>query len=401
MSTPLSPGFARVPAAVVGAILALCGSAQARWVGSWSAAPAVLGTAGLRDTTVRQFMRLSIGGVRIRLRFSNETGTDPLAISDAHVALPGSAPGSIDPSSDHAVTFGGAVDATLAPGSALLSDPVALSVPPLTRVAVSAVFGSASRVQVGHAIGGDTSFLVAGDHAGDATLPAPTTSTARYNLSGVDVDRTGLGGASVGVLGDSITDGFGSTLDRARRWPDRLADRLTSRAGGTVYGVLNDGLAGNGVLAGQFLSVNGMSALARLDRDLLARPGLTWLVVLEGINDIAGATAVDGTDRALIDAYGQVIQRAHDRGIRVMGATLTPFAGYEAFSPPRERLRRSVNAWIRDAGAFDAVVDFDAVAADPSRPARLRPGYDSGDHLHLNDAGYRALGDAVPLDQFD
>ena len=208
--------------------------------------------------------------------------------------------------------------------------------------------------------------------------------------------------ASIGTIGDSITDGFGSTLDSNRRWTDRLAERFAGRIGGPPLAVLNGGIAGNSLLVGQLGDVTGSSALSRLDRDVLARPGVRWLVVFEGINDIGYAAPDVITANVLIVAYRQIIARAHDRGIKVIGATLSPFLGSGAgyYTAAKDQVRQAVNRWILNSGEFDGTFDFDAVLRDPARPAALLPAYDSGDHLHPNDAGYRAMGDAIPLEAF-
>ena len=354
------------------------------------------------DRTVRQYLRLSLGGTRLRVRFSNETGTDTLAISDAHVALPGSAPGAVDPASDRPLTFGGAPSVTVTRGAPILSDPVDLPVQALSTVAVTALFITSSRVQAGHTTGGETAYLLPGAHGGDAALAGAATTTARYYLSGVDVNTPGQSAGAVGTLGDSLTDGLNSTVDRDRRWTDRLAERFAGRVGGPVLAVVNGGITGNAVTNWGASGVVGSSAPGRFDRDVLGRAGLRWLVMFQGINDIIYAFPGQAVAGDLIAGYRQIIARAHDRGIKVVGATLTPFAGAGAgyFSADGERARKAVNLWIRTSGEFDGVVDFDAVLRDPARPIFLRPDYDSGDHLHPNDAGYRALGDSIPLPLF-
>ncbi len=395
------PTLAAAAGLLAAAALGPASSAHAGWVASWEAAAAVLQQPSLRATTVRQVLRLSVGGTRLRLRFSNETGTRAMAIGDVHVALPGAAPGAIDPASDRPVTFGGASTVAVAPGAPLLSDPVDLPTAALSRVVVTAVLDGSSPRQVGHDVGGETAYLVAGDHAGETVLAGSRTSTARYALGGVEVEVPGVAVPAVGTLGDSITDGFGASVDGDRRWTDRLAERLAARTGAAVPAVVNGGIAGN-ALASTDDSVFGPSGLSRLDRDALNRVGLRWLVLFEGINDILNAADPRTAAAALIAADGEVIARAHARGIRVIGATLTPFrgTGRGMYSAPREAARQAVNAWIRTGGAFDAVVDFDAVLRDPGQPQRLLPAFDSGDHLHPGDAGYRAMGDAVPLGLF-
>ena len=389
-------------AAALASLPGFAGAARANWVASWSAAPATLPGPVASGQTIRQYLRLSLGGAQLRVRFSNETGTDALVISNAHLALPGSAPGAVDPASDHALTFGGSPFVSVTRGAPILSDPVDFPVAALSTVAVTALFTTASRVQVGHLTGGETAFLLPGDHGADTVLAGAATATSRYYLSGVDVSTPGQAGGAVGTLGDSITDGLFSTPDRDRRWTDRLAERFVARVGGPVRAVINGGLSGNAVTIWGNSGVVGASAPGRFDRDVLGRPGLGWLVMFEGINDIIFAAPGQAVADDLIAGYRQIIARAHDRGIKVIGATLTPFAGSGAgyFSGAGEREREAVNRWIRDAGEFDGVVDFDVVLRDPARPMFLRPGYDSGDHLHPNDAGYRALGDSLPLGLF-
>ncbi len=389
-------------AAALASLLPVAGGARADWVASWSAAPATVSGPVVTGQTVRQYLRLSLGGAQLRVRFSNETGTDTLVISDAHLALPGSAPGAVDPASDRPLTFGGTPSVTVTRGAPVLSDPVDLPVPALSTVAVTALFATASRVQAGHTTGGETAYLLPGDHGSDAGLAGAATATSRYYLSGVDVNTPGEAHGAVGTLGDSLTDGLNSTVDRDRRWTDRLAERFAGRVGGPVLAVVNGGITGNAVTNWGASGVVGSSALGRFDRDVLGRAGLRWLVMFQGINDIIYAYSGQPVASDLIAGYRQVIARAHDRGVKVIGATLTPFAGAGAgyFSADGERSRKAVNLWIRTSGEFDGVVDFDAVLRDPARPMFLRPDYDSGDHLHPNDAGYRALGDSIPLTLF-
>ena len=382
--------------AALAAILPRVAAAQA--VASWESSVAALKAPVVSGQTVRQFARISVGGAQLRLRFSNETGTEPLLVADAHVALPGSAPGSVDPSTDHLVLFSGGRTVAVPPGAAALSDPVDMPVQPLTRLAVSALFHSASRVQVGHLLASETNYLAPGDHAAEATMAGATATPSGFYLGGIAAVIGSLPGGAVACLGDSITDGLSSTVDRERRYPDRLAERLLAASHGRV-GALDAGITGNGLLTGMPASVGGQSALARLPRDVLSRPGVHWLILFEGINDIIYPPDDGDTAAELIAAYGQVIAQAHEAGVKAFGATLTPFAGAGPtyFSAAKEAVRQKVNAWIRTSGAFDAVFDFDAAVRLPGEPARLRPAFDGGDHLHLNDAGYAALADAVPL----
>ena len=372
--------------------------ARAQAVASWESAIATLERPNVSGQTVRQFARLSLGGAQFRVRISNETGTDPLLVADAHVALAGSAPGSVRPGSDRLVSFNGGATITVAPGAGVLSDPVDMPVQPLTRLAVSAFFRTASPIQVGHPLASETNFIAAGDHAAEVSMAGATRSTSGFYLAGLSVVVGSLTGGVVACLGDSLTDGLYSTVGGEHRYPDRLAERLLNGSYGRV-GAINAGIVGNSLLGGAPLSVYGPSALARLPRDVLDRPGVHWLIVFEGINDIIYPPDGGDTAAELIAAYGQVIAQAHERDVKVFGATLTPYAGAgpDYYSVAKEALRQRVNAWIRTSGSFDAVFDFDAVVRSPADPTRLRPLYDGGDHLHLSDAGYAAIADSIPL----
>ena len=380
------------------AVLLAAFPAAAQSVTAWQSSIATLETPNVSGRTVRQYARLSVGGAQVRLRVSNETGTEPLLVADAHVALPGSAPGAIQTSTDRVVTFNGGTTITVAAGAGVVSDPVDMPVQPLTRLAVSAFFRSASLLQVGHLVASETNYVAPGDHAAEETMAGARSTGSGFYLAGVSAVTGNLPGGVVACLGDSITDGLDSTADRERRYPDRLAERLLSASHGRV-GAIDAGLVGNGVLQGSAQSVTGQSALARLPRDVLGRPGVHWMILFEGINDIINPPDAGDTAAELIAAYGQVIVQAHEAGLKVFGATLTPWAGSgpSYYSAAKETVRQRVNAWIRTSGAYDAVFDFDAVVRAPGDPLRLRPAYDGGDHLHLNDAGYAALADAIPL----
>lgn len=378
---------------------------EAHWVAGWASAqqspvPAQqVPAADLADATLRQIVRVTLGGARIRLRLSNAFGTEPLRIASVHVALAGGG-AAIRPGTDRAVRFAGAAAVTIPAGAEYLSDPVALDVAPRADLAVSIHFPVAPAAQTGHVASHATSFRVAGDHVADADLPSPTRFEHWLNLAGVEVDGPGNRGAIV-AFGDSITDGSHSTTDGHDRWTDRLAERL-----GPGLAVLNAGIGGNRVLQDGV----GPGGLARFDRDVLARPGVRYLILLEGINDLGTLTRngpVSDTEHAafvarLLAGYGQIIDRAHAHGLRVIGATLLPFGESLSYRPgPRsEADRQRINAWIRESGRFDGVIDFDRAVRDPERPDRLLAAYDCGDHLHPSPAGYRAMGDAVPLALF-
>jgi lysophospholipase L1-like esterase len=377
--------------------------AQQAWIGSWGASPGFPVGPELAGTTIRQFVRLSAGGPALRVRFSNETGTRPLVIGAAGIARPGPAPGSIDAVTSHALTFGGAAAITVPPGRAALSDPVALAVPPLTTLAVSLYLPRPTGPTVIHRDGEQTAYLSnRGDATAVATLPAARPSTMRFILSGIEVSASG---GTLVAFGDSITDGTHSGIDANRRWPDRLAERLV-HAGGQPIGVVNAGISGNRLLHDTPGTMYGPSALARFDRDALSVPGIRWVVILEGINDIGHSGDSNRTDRAatadqIVAGLQQLVARARSHGVKAFCATLTPFEGTGLggyYTPRGEAKRQAVNAWIRDGRGCDGVIDFDAVLRDPARPARLRPAFDSGDHLHPNAAGYAAMAAAVDLD---
>ncbi|GEJ99866.1 GDSL-type esterase/lipase family protein [Streptomyces sp. 1-11] len=355
-----------------------------RWTGSWEAAPS--GTAAaLRGAAFRNVVHLSVGGGAVRVRLSNRLGTAPLRLGAVTVALRRGAGADAVPGTLRTATFQGAPTATVPPGRDLLTDPVPLAVPAAADLLVTVLTPDGSGPATFHRTALQTSYLapVGTGHAADETGAAYTRATSSwYYVTGVDVLGTAEG--SVVAFGDSLTDGNGSTPGANHRWPDRLAGRLTR------LGVLNAGVAGNRLLR----DGTGPSALARLDADALDRAGARTLVVLEGINDIKGTPVADDP-AAFADAYRALVARAHARGIRVVGVTLTPYAGYTAYTAAGEAVRRKVNAFIRTGGAFDAVADADAAVRDPARPERIRPGYDPGDHLHFNDAGMRAIADTV------
>ena len=310
----------------------------------------------------------------------------------------GRRPGRSLAGSDRVVTFNGGATITVPPGAGIVSDAVDMPVQPLSRLAVSTYVETASPHQVGHLLASETNYVAPGDRAGEATMTGAVPSPSGFYLGGISVVVGNLPSGAVACLGDSITDGLYSTGDAERRYPDRLAERLLRASRGQI-GAIDAGLVGNGLLSGDAFALGGPSALARLSRDVLSRTGVHWLVVFEGINDIIDPPNAGDTAAELIAAYGQVILQAHEHDIKVYGATLTPFAGAGPayFSPAKEAVRQTVNAWIRGSGSYDAVFDFDAVVRDPGVPVRIRSAYDGGDHLHLSDAGYAAIADAIPL----
>jgi lysophospholipase L1-like esterase len=374
------------------------------WVATWTSMPQLTEPANLPpapytgadrvldNASLRQTAHVSAGGPRIRLRFSNAFGGAPLPLSAVSVARPldgRAGVSSVVPGSVLPVTFHGKPSTTIPTGAQVVSDPLPFPVRPFENLTVTTYLahGQGSLSITSHPGSRTTSYLVPGNQVTAADLAGATPVDHWYFLSGIEV----LSPASaVAVIGDSLSDGRGSTTNGNDRWPDVLASRLSSA-------VVNEAAGGNRVLQDGL----GPNVLARLDRDLLAQSGVSWAIVFEGVNDIGTAAPASAASTAadLIDAYDQILTRAHAADIRVYGATLTPFGGNEAYDDPlREAARTAVNAWIR--GHFDAVLDFDRVVRDPAAPTRLLPAYDVGDHLHLNPAGYRALGTSVPASLF-
>ncbi len=383
-------------------------SAQ-HWVGSWASAQQIpedrntLPDDQLRDMTLRQIVRLTLSGPRLRVRISNVFGTQPLAIDDVHVAL--SAGGArIVPGTSRAVTFAGRREALIPAGADYVSDPVALPVEALSSLAVSIHLPAPPARQTSHPGSRITSWLLRGRHGAAEDLPGATGTDHWFQLAGVDVEAP-RDSAAIILFGDSITDGYGVSGGNNNRWGDFLAQRLQADPATRHLSVLNHGISGNRMLADGL----GPNALARLNRDVLAVPGARFLILLEGVNDLGTLTrdgpATPAQQAALVanvtGAYAQIVARARERGIVVIGATITPFAGSAYYHPPpdTEASRQAINAWIRAPGNFDAVLDFDAVMRDPARPDRLRADVDN-DGLHPSIAGYRIMADAVPLELF-
>ncbi len=398
-------------ALTVGLLCAAAPGAQADgWIGSWGASDVFPVGADVNYQTLRQFVRLSAGGKRVRIRFSNATGQYPLVIGAAHVAKPAAdgAAGAIDPATDHTLTFGGTGSVTVAPGAEVVSDPVEMELPALSTLAISTFVPRWTGPAVIHLDGVATTYISNdADVTSAASMPSPHTSTSRFFIDEVDIEAAGQPGALV-TLGDSITDGYRSQVDANHRWPDRLAERLAARSNAAPVGVVNAGVSGNRILHDHPEDLFGPSALARLDRDVLSTPGLRWVVLMEGINDIGHSTSADLPEQdvsadQIIAGMKQVIARVHAQGAKIYGATLTPYEGtvfHGYYQPEGEAKRQAVNSWIRS-GDFDAVIDFDAAVRDPEHPTRIRSDYDVGDHLHPNDAGYRAMGDAIDLKLFE
>jgi lysophospholipase L1-like esterase len=378
------------------------------WVGAWGTAlhepspgPPGLTNTGFTNQTLRQIVRSTIGGDSVRVRVST-FGSSALTIGAAHLALRADG-ASIVPESDRALTFGGEDSITVPPGAVVISDPVALHVPALADLAVTLYVPGPTGPAAWHFVAQQTSYISPqGDFTESVAMPVASTTRGWFWLAGIEVTAPRQTG-SVVTFGDSVTDGAASTPDANRRWPDQLARRLAARPEPHTMGVLNQSITGNRLLHDGI----GPNGLARFDRDVLAQTGVTHVIVLLGNNDIwLGETffpAEAVTAEQIIQGHRQLIRRAHARGLTIYGATLTPLGGFvpDAVFPVVEAKRALVNAWIRTSGAYDAVIDFDAIVRDPAVPTRLLAMYDSGDHLHPNDVGYDAMGNAIDLKLFE
>lgn len=399
---------------LIGLLVALClgGTAVAQdrshWVASWATSQMVptnenvAPAEDLTDATLRQIVRVTIGGKRLRVRLSNAFGTAPLVITAASVALSADNMSSrIVPASIKPLAFGGAASVTIPAGGDYLSDPVDLPVAAGADLALTLHLPSPPDRQTGHPGARAHSHFAHGQQVMAEALTGAKTSTRWYVIGGVEVDAPGA--QALVILGDSITDGYGVQPNTNARWPDRLAVRMRANPGTRNMAVLNAGIGGGRLR----LDGTGPNALARFERDVLSPPGVTHLLVLEGINDLgtltrdAPATPEQHAAlvRQMIGVLGQIVARSRAHGIKVIGGTIMPdgASGYYHPDAANEADRAAVNAWIRAPGNFDAVIDFDAAMRDPANPMRLRPDLDSGDGLHPSIAGYQAMADAVPL----
>jgi lysophospholipase L1-like esterase len=398
-----------------------------KWIGTWATAPQPPEPGqvkSFRNQTLRLIVHISTGGTRVRIKISNTFADHPLVIGSAHIARRAEA-AEIDPKSDRTLAFEGKSSTTVAPGSMAVSDPVALDVPALSDLAVSLFLPKGTAVKTLHVLALQTSYVSqAGDSTADMKFPVAEKIQTWPFLSGVDVEAS-ANGAAIVAFGSSLTDGDGTESDSNGRWPDVLAQKLQKRSDGKAeLGVLNEGIIGNRLLndspmeaaGGRFGSVLGQAGLTRFDRDVLAQSGVKYVIVGLGINDIAMPGSLTPATEGIkaedvIAGYRQLISRAHQKGIRIIGTTNPPFEDsfldlgppgprITFYTPEKERIRQKVNAWILGSQEFDGVVDLDAVVRDPGHPTRLLPNYDSGDHLHPNNAGCHAEGDAIPIALF-
>jgi lysophospholipase L1-like esterase len=379
------------------------------WVGTWATSPVVaknptgkFGADGTDGTTLREIVHLSIGGPAVRVIFTNEFGVEPLTIGAAEVAVR-TGGSDVLAASATPLTFGGHSSVIIPPGALVVSDAAPLKVAALSDLAVSLFLPDQPVTQLTlHGFANQTNYLVAGNVVAAENLTSPKEFKSWDFLKGVDVKADADSGAIV-AFGDSITDGALSTRDANARWPDVLAKRLQADKKTAGLGVLNEGIGGNRVLH----DVTGPSALARFDRDVLALSGVKYVVIMEAINDIGHAADPDPAKRYdvisaddLIAGYSQLVRRAHTHGIKVIGATLTPYVGAKYQSPEGEAMRQALNQWIRTSKELDGVIDFDKVTSDPANPGVFLPDYDSGDHLHPKDTGYKAMGESIDLKLF-
>lgn len=403
---------------IIGFMIAAAGLAlgQNHWIGTWGASPspqartlAEMSKSKLlfSNQTIREIVHLSAGGSKLRVRLSNAYGKEAVTIGAAHVALHAS-DSAIGPGSDHVLMFSGRPTVTIPPDAVVISDAVQLDVPSNADLTISLyVPGTVLGAGI-HYSAQQTNYIGAGDLTGAAEIPNAKTFESWVFLTGVDTAAPANASTLV-AFGDSITDGAASTNNANHRWPNLLADRLAQRNGAAPIGVLDEGIGGNRILHDPNEAVQfGESGLARYGRDVLAQPGVKYEIVLEGINDLGHAGPHHFPDEQvsaedIIAGLEQLVERAHEHGIKIFGGTLTPFAVTPIpayYSPAKDAERKKVNEWIRTSHAFDGVVDFEKALEDPANPGHMQAQYDSGDHLHPNDAGYKAMADAVDLSLF-
>jgi len=396
------------------AATALLLPAQDHWVATWATAellaraPALappasgnaaqsVNTRGFNNQTVRMIARTSIAGQRVRVKLANAFGAAPATLGAAHIALR-EKDSAIVPATDRTLTFNGRPGVTIGPGAVILSDPVDLTIPALSDVAVSLFFPGETGPPTNHATALHNSYISTGDATAKAVIEDATVTQSYYYLAAIDVMAPAEAFLIV-TYGDSITDGARSSNEGNHSWPALLAARLAAKKETADIGVGNMGIGGNRVLR----DGAGSSALARFDRDVLSQSGVKWVMLLEAINDIGHADTSTGESveaADLIAGYQQLIERAHTHGLKIIGCTLTPYGGAGYQREHGEAVREAVNQWIRTGGAFDAVVDFEKATRDADDPKKLRADFDPGDHLHPNDAGYQAMADAIDLAVF-
>jgi lysophospholipase L1-like esterase len=370
------------------------------WIGTWASAqqltePGNLPPApGLSNNTLRQVIHVTLGGSQLRVQFSNAYGASPVTINAAHIAV-STGGGAIEPATDKALTFEGEPSVTIEARQAVYSDTLDFDVTPLSNLAVSIYFGQTSADVTGHPGSRTTSYVQSGNAVTATDMDSAVKTDHWYILGGVDLWLDDSY-ACVVTLGDSITDGRGSTTNGNDRWPDNLARRLQANPDTAKIGVLNQGIGGNAVVFGGL----GPTARKRFEHDVVDQNGVRWVIILEGVNDIGYSGSPKVVDNLII-AYEKFINMAHAKGILVYGVPILPFGGSFYDSEDHEAARQKVNEWIRAIGKFDVVIDMDAAVRDPANPTRLLPAYDSGDHLHLSPAGYQKMAEAIDLGLFE
>ena len=374
------------------------------WVGTWSTAPQLVEPhnlppdPGLSNNTLRQIVRISIGGDSLRVRFSNEFSSGVTTMKSVQVAV-SKGSSSIDTTTIKELKFNGKSEVTMNPGVAITSDPISFNLKPRMDLAITIHFGQTSPDVTGHPGSRTTSFLGSGNKTLEMYFKNGVPTDHWYAINGIDV-KTLKSSSAVVIIGNSITDGRGSGTNKQNRWPDILAERLLKNQKTKHISVLNMGIGGNCVLKGGL----GPTALDRFERDILKQHGIQWLIILEGVNDIGGthesAEAIQ-VAKDLIVAYGKMIDEAHSKGIKVYGGTITPIKNSFYYTDFRETARNTVNKWIRNSGRFDAIIDFDKALRSPKDTLSILPELHSGDFLHPNEAGYKTMGEAINLKLFE
>jgi lysophospholipase L1-like esterase len=366
-------------------------SSDTRWVSTWTTAMQPTDST-FNHQTIRMVVRTTLGGNQARIRLSNLYGTEALSIGSAHLGLR-QKDAVVDPHTDRTLSFSGRSSTVIPPGAYVISDPVRLDVPELGDLAISIYLPQSTRLTTGQGVGLQTTYISpVGDYSGQPDMPVSATVLSYYWLAEIYVARTTPASVIV-ALGDSITNGFGSTPNANKSWPSVLGELLLAKFKDSRVSVVNEGVGGNRITLPSH-DVHGSNALARFDRDAMDHPGLSGVIFLEGINDIGSPPSADGkyvSSEDLIAGAQQIVERCHLRGIKIIGGTLTPYAGAPYFSIAGEATRKAFNQWIRNSGSFDAVIDFDRALQDPEQTDRFLPAYDSGDHLHPSNAGYQAM----------
>ena len=373
------------------------------WVGTWTTAPQLVEphnmppAPGLTDNTIRQIVRVSVGGEEVRLRFSNAFSKSPVEMKSVTIAE--AAEGSvINMDTQKQLQFNKKSGVKMTPGGEVFSDPFKFNLKPGSLVAITIHFGKTSPDVTGHPASRTTSFILPGNNIASADFSGSVKTDHWYVIQSMDV-KASKSSKAVAVLGNSITDGRGSGTNKQNRWPDILSARLLANEATKNIGVLNLGIGGNCVVRGGL----GPTALERFDRDILSQSNVRWLIILEGINDIGSIKTDEQADKIakeLIRAYDEMITKAHAKGILVYGTTILPFAKSFYDTPQRQKARDAVNEWIRNSGKFDAVIDFDKIMRNPYDVITILPDMHDGDFLHPNEAGYRRMGENVDLELF-